>query len=119
MPSIISSFLSVRSQPAGYQRLIPSLAAREPSAPSMLISLHPIKLAVVFDELTLPDGSHIPLHAAIAPGSGQVIRLVTADEHRKNAVKDAAAQKMEQVRMQWNNAMKQVESPGKTHRIIR
>jgi len=77
------------------------------------------KLAVVFYELTLPDGSHIPLHAAVAPGSGQVIRLVTADEHKKNAVKDAAAQKMDQARTQWNNAMKQVESPGKMHRIMR
>lgn len=77
------------------------------------------KLAVVFYELTLPDGSHIPLHAAIAAGSGQVIRLVTADEHKKNAVKDAAAQKMDQARTQWNNAMKQVESPGKMHRIMR
>ena len=77
------------------------------------------KLAVLFDELKLPDGSQIPLHAAIVPGSGQVIRLVTADEHKKNAVKDAASQKMDQARAQWNNAMKQVESPGKMHRVMR
>jgi hypothetical protein len=51
------------------------------------------KLAVAFDELILPDGRHLPLHATVVPGSGQVIRLVTADEHKKNVVKDAAAQK--------------------------
>jgi hypothetical protein len=77
------------------------------------------KLAVVFDELILPDGRHIDLHATVVPGSGQVIRLVTADEHKKNVVKDAAAQKMDQARAQWNNAMKQVESPGRMHLVTR
>jgi hypothetical protein len=77
------------------------------------------KLAVTFDELILPDGRHIDLHATVVPGSGQVIRLVTADEHKKNVVKDAAAQKMDQARAQWNNAMKQVESPGRMHLVMR
>ncbi len=77
------------------------------------------KLAVVFDELIFQDGHHIDLHANVVPGSGQVIRLVTADEHKKNAVKDAASQKMDQARAQWNNAMKQIESPGKTHLAVR
>ncbi len=77
------------------------------------------KLTVAFDELVLPDGHHINLHATIVPGSGQVIRLVTADQHKKNAVKDAVAQKMDQVRAQWNNAMKQVESPGRMHLVTR
>src|SRR5258707_2319387 len=51
------------------------------------------KLAVTFDELILLDGRHIDLHATVVPGSGQVIRLVTADQHKKNVVRDAAAQK--------------------------
>jgi hypothetical protein len=77
------------------------------------------KFAVVFDELILSDGRRIDLHATVVPGSGQVIRLVTADEHKKNVVKDAAAQKMDQARAQWNNAMKQVESPGRMHLVTR
>jgi hypothetical protein len=77
------------------------------------------KLSVSFDKLVLPDGRSFDLHADIVPGSGQVIKLVTADEHKKNAVKDAAAQKMDQARAQWNNAMKQVESPGKAHLAMR
>jgi len=77
------------------------------------------KLAVAFHELVLPDGRHIDLHATVVPGSGQVIRLVTADEHKKNVVKDAAAKKMAQARAQWNDAMKQVESPGKMHIVTR
>jgi hypothetical protein len=79
----------------------------------------PHKLTVVFDRLILPDGRHIDLHATVVPGSGQVIRLVTADERKKSVVKDAAAQKMDQARAQWNNAMKQVESPGRMHLVIR
>jgi hypothetical protein len=77
------------------------------------------KLAVAFHELVLPDGRHIDLHATVVPGSGQVIRLVTADEHKKNVVKDAAAKKMAQARAQWNDAMKQVKSPGRMHLIMR
>jgi hypothetical protein len=77
------------------------------------------QLTVAFEELILPDGRHLSLHATVVPGSGQVIRLVTADQHKKNVVKDAAAQKMDQVRAQWNNAMKQVESPGKKRLVTR
>jgi hypothetical protein len=44
---------------------------------------------------------------------------VTADQHKKNVVKDAAARKMDQARAQWNNAMKQVESPGRMHLVTR
>jgi hypothetical protein len=79
----------------------------------------PRRLSVTFDELILPDGRHIDLHATIVPGSGQVIRLVTADEHKKNVLKDAAAQKMDQARARWNDAMKQVESPGRIHLVTR
>ncbi|HEY1945883.1 MAG TPA: hypothetical protein VGG97_02675 [Bryobacteraceae bacterium] len=77
------------------------------------------KLSVAFNELILPGGHHIDLHVTIVPGSGQVIRLITADEHKKNVVKDAAAQKMNQARAQWNNAMKQVKSPGRMHLVTR
>jgi hypothetical protein len=77
------------------------------------------KLSVAFDELVLPDGRHLQFHAAIVPGSGQVIRLVTANERKKNVVKDAAANKMDQARAQWDNAMKQVQSPGRMHVVAR
>lgn len=77
------------------------------------------KLGVAFDQLILPDGRHIDLRATVAPGSGQVIRLAGAGEHNKHAVEDAAAQKMEQAKAQWRNAMKQIEAPGKMHRVMR
>jgi hypothetical protein len=34
-------------------------------------------------------------------------------------VKTAAAQKMEQAKQEWHNAMKQVREPGKMHRVLR
>jgi hypothetical protein len=77
------------------------------------------KLAVLFDGLIFPNGRHVDLHATIVPGSGQIIRLVTADQRKKHVVKDAAAQKMDQARAQWYNAMKLVESPGRTHLVTR
>ena len=78
---------------------------------------HP--LTVAFEELILPNGRHVSLHATVVPGSGQVIRLVTADQHKKNAVRDAAAQKMDQVRAQWDDAMKQIQSPGRMRLVTR
>jgi hypothetical protein len=45
------------------------------------------KLTVAFNELILPDGRHISLHATVIPGSGQVIRLVSADQHKKTPSK--------------------------------
>ena len=71
-----------------------------------------------FQRTRSADGRHIDLHATVVPGSGQVIRLVTADEHKKNVVKDAVAQKMAQARAQWNDAMKQVKSPGRMHLVV-
>jgi hypothetical protein len=76
-------------------------------------------LSVNFDRLILPGGRTIELHATVVPGSGQVIQLAVAGEHQKNAVKDAAARKMEQARAQWHDAMKQIESPGRMQVFVR
>jgi hypothetical protein len=108
--TVVTGRLSAIGPVAGRTRVLDALNAN---------FTPPHKLSVTFDKLTLPDGRVIGLHATVVPGSGQVIRLVTADEHKKNAVKDAASKKMDQVRAQWNNAMKQVESPGKLHLVTR
>jgi hypothetical protein len=53
------------------------------------------KVEVGFHELVLPDGRRFPLHTSVAPGSGQVIDLVTAanEKEKKNAVTDMASDK--------------------------
>jgi hypothetical protein len=83
------------------------------------------KLQLEFDDIVLPDGEHVPIDTAVAPGSGQVIQLVTAGASRKEkkTLKDQASEKIAQAKQQahqeWNTAMDQVKAPGKKHRIER
>jgi type IV secretory pathway VirB10-like protein len=83
------------------------------------------KVEVGFHELVLPDGRRFPLHTSVAPGSGQVIDLVTAanEKEKKNAVTDMASKKIkeakQQAHAQWDNAMKQLKTPGKVRRLER
>ena len=83
------------------------------------------KVEVGFHELVLADGRHFPLHTSVTPGSGQVIELVTAanEKEKKNAVKDMASEKTKQAKQQahqeWDNAMKQLKTPGKIRRLER
>ncbi len=72
------------------------------------------KVEVGFHELVLPDGRRFPLHTSVAPGSGQVIDLVTAanEKEKKNAVTDMASKKIKEAKQQaheqWDNAMKEL-----------
>src|SRR5258708_6660433 len=81
------------------------------------------KIDVEFSEMVLADGRHIPFHAVVTPGSGQVMRFVTSKDEKKSTVKDAASQKAreakEEARRKWQDAMKQVKEPGKIHRLER
>ena len=82
------------------------------------------KVELTFNELILADGRHLPLHTTVAPGSGQVIQLVSAaDAKQKKNVKDMASEKAQQekqrARAEWDNAMKQLKTPGKMQRLKR
>jgi len=82
------------------------------------------KVDIDFDELVLADGNHIPIHTSVAPGSGQVIQLVSAaDTQKKKTMKDEASQKLaqakQQAKQQWDSAMQQAKAPGKKHRLER
>jgi hypothetical protein len=83
------------------------------------------KLEVNFDDLVLADGRHFLLQSSVTPGSGAVIRFVSAAEskEKKKSVKDTASEKTkqarEQARQQWDNAMKQLKMPGRMHRLKR
>lgn len=79
---------------------------------------------VTFSDLVLPDGKHLSLHTSVTPGSGQVMEFVTAPEKdSKKSVKDVASEKTNQAKQQarndWNNAMKQLKTPGRMHRLER
>jgi len=83
------------------------------------------KVEVGFHELVLPDGRRFPLHASVAPGSGQVIELVTSanEKEKKSAVTDMASKKIKEAKQQaheqWDNAMKELKTPGKVRRLER
>ncbi len=83
------------------------------------------KVEVGFNELVLADGRHFPLDTSVAPGSGQVIQLVTAADakEKKKGVKDVASEKTkqakQQARQEWDTAMKQLKTPGRVHRLER
>jgi hypothetical protein len=83
------------------------------------------KVEVGFRELVLADGRRFPLHTSVTPGSGQVIELVTAKnaKEKKNEVKEMASEKTKQAKQQahqeWDNAMKQLRTPGKVRRLER
>lgn len=80
------------------------------------------KVEMEFSELVLSDSRHIPVHTTVTPGSGQVLQFTSTAE-KKNSVKDKAAEKTSEARQQakqeWDNAMKQLKTPGKMHRLKR
>lgn len=83
------------------------------------------KVELNFDDLVLADGRHFRLQSNVTSGSGQVIRFVAATDgkEKKKGVKDAASEKAkqakDQARQQWDNAMKQLKTPGRMHRLKR
>jgi len=82
------------------------------------------KVAVEFDQIVLSDGKHIPIQTVVTPGSGQVIEFVaTPDKEQTKSLKDLASEKTKQAKDQakreWDNAIAQVDEPGKIHRAKR
>jgi hypothetical protein len=82
------------------------------------------QVTVEFNNVMLADGKRIPLHTVVTPGSGQVIQMLGAGENQKNkSAGNAASQKLEEAkqaaRRQWHNAISQIETPGKMHRLTR
>jgi hypothetical protein len=82
------------------------------------------KIEITFDQLLLADGCHLPLETKVTPGSGQVIQFIAASEKkRNNPIKDQASERTrqakQQARQEWDNAMKQLKTPGRVHRVQR
>jgi hypothetical protein len=80
------------------------------------------KVEVEFSELVLQDGKHIAVRTTVTPGSGQVLRFSSTAE-KKKGIKDVAATKTseakQQAKQEWDNAMKQLKTPGRMRRLER
>ena len=79
---------------------------------------------VEFDELILANGQHLAIRTEVTPGSGQLIRFLTAKNDKpKSGVKEAASEKAtqakEEAKQEWDAAMSQVKQPGKIRRAER
>ncbi len=85
----------------------------------------PRTIAVEFNELVLPNQVHLPLQTNATPGSGQVIQFTSAPQKKskkdqlKNVASDKVNQTKQQARQEWDKAMKQVQTPGRMHRLRR
>ena len=82
------------------------------------------KVDIEFDQIVLPDGKHISMQTVVTPGSGRVIEFViAANQEQKKSIQDVASEKTkeakEHAKREWDNAVAQVEEPGKIHRAER
>jgi hypothetical protein len=76
-------------------------------------------IQVSFDQIVLKDGTHLPLHASVVPGSGQVIRLVDTGSAQRGRAKNPVSAKMNEAKQEWQQAVQQIHQPGKVHRALR
>ncbi|MGI8771810.1 MAG: hypothetical protein ACR2JE_10265 [Acidobacteriaceae bacterium] len=76
-------------------------------------------IQVSFDQIMLADGRRLPLHAAVVPGSGRVIRLVDSGSAQSGSPKNGVSAKIAEAKQEWRQAMQQVKQPGKLHRALR
>jgi hypothetical protein len=76
-------------------------------------------IQVSFDQIVLADGTHLPLHATVVPGSGQVIRLVDTRSAQRGTAKNPLSAKMNEAKQEWQQAARQIRQPGKMHRALR
>jgi len=117
--------LPVGTEVAGQISQIESVSADRRTLAALDANLTPTrKITVEFTELLLTGGKRIPIQTSVVPGSGQVIRFVTASENQeKKGMKDAVTEKerqaKEEARRQFDSAMQQVKEPGKLHRLER
>jgi hypothetical protein len=76
-------------------------------------------IQVSFDEIVLADGRELPLHVAVVPGSGRVIRLIDSGAGQGGSAKNGVSVKMDEAKQEWRQAMQQIKEPGKVHRALR
>ena len=90
----------------------------------------PRDVDVNFDQVTLPDGRHIPICTQVSLASQGVLQFATAPEGKSQNKKGsmAAAQKRaaekvsetkQEINRDWEMAKQQIATPGKIHRLKR
>lgn len=116
--------IPVNSQISGEITKIESISALKRTTSALDADFTPArKIEVEFTDLVLPNGKHVPIVTSVTPGSGQVIQFVSATDDKRKGLKDEAGDKAkeakQQAKQEWDAALKQVQAPGKVHRIER
>jgi hypothetical protein len=82
---------------------------------------HAIELE--FRTLVLADGTRIPVHTVVTPGSGRVLEFVKPKESEHNGPQGAVSREItaakQEAKRTWEEAKRQVSEPGKMHRLER
>src|SRR5215469_905352 len=114
------------SEVSGQVTIIGEVSRGQRTAAALNANFTPERnVEVNFDNLELADGRRFRLQSSVTSGSGQVMSFVAAPEgkEKKKGIKDTASEKTkqakEQARQQWDNAMKQLKTPGRKHRLMR
>jgi hypothetical protein len=78
-------------------------------------------VTVEFDELILPDGTHIPIKTNVSPGTSQPVHLAAreSEQEKKGVASKAIEDARNQIQQQWNAGVSQVKTPGRIHRLER
>jgi type IV secretory pathway VirB10-like protein len=79
----------------------------------------PHQYTVTFDTVILRDGRHLPVVTTASPGTANVVHLMSdpARVAKKNAAAQAADSAKQQVTNTYHQAMSEIKSPGRMHRI--
>lgn len=80
----------------------------------------PRDIAIEFNELVLPNGTHLPLQTLVSPGTSDVVHLVATHE-KESDKKNVAAKSLQEARRQfeqeWKKGASQIKAAGKIHRL--
>ena len=81
---------------------------------------------VSFDEVTLPNGTRLPINTTVSPGSAEVVHLVSDPEKAKpkgvagratDRAKSEAKGRIAETKQQVHEGWQQLTRPGKLHRL--
>lgn len=111
---------------------IGSVSAQKRTVAALNANFSPARaVQIEFDELVLANGRRVPLQTIVSPASQGVLQFAAAadvkaqkdGEQKGGAAKNLASKKASETRQQinqsWETAKKQVNEPGKIHRLDR
>lgn len=79
------------------------------------------KYEITFDTIALPGGERLAIQTSVSPGTAELVHLVSKPERGKNKKKGAASRVADNAKQEAerkvHDAIAQVKSPGRLHRL--